>query len=344
LNGWRNRAGGRNLEAGRSLNVEICAPELREAALEVLYRWVPASLRERLIVEVLSEAQRGELDLSGLWVIRWKGGRVAGALLTQALAGNVAAVWAPEVRPSWHRAKLAAALVQSALIELKARGIRLAQAVLDESVGPQAARDLDQGGMPRVTELLYLERETSTPIWCVPGSSQSVSCTAQDSNISFHWLPFEAAIESEFRSVLQATYQGSLDMPELEGARELEDILQGHRSAGQFVSERWQLGRIPGEPQSAAVLLISEIPSRNVWEIIYLGLTPSARGRGLGRKALQHAIELARPYVPRLELAVDVRNIPATRLYESSGFVVRDRRAVHLAILAGRPPDLPSTL
>jgi ribosomal protein S18 acetylase RimI-like enzyme len=323
------------------VQVEVCAPELRGAALEVLYRHVPASLRERLIVEVLSEAQRGEIDLSGLWVVRQKGGRVTGALLTQTLAGKVAAVWAPEVRPSWRRAKLAAALVRSALIELKARGIRLAQAVLDESVGPQAARDLNQGGMPRVTELLYLERETSAPMWSTPKGFQRLAARGPCSSIGFYWRPFEPAMEAEFRSVLQATYQGSLDMPELEGARELDDILQGHRSAGRFVAERWRLGRIPGEPEAAAVLLLAEIPHRDVWEIIYLGLTPAARGRGLGHEALQHALELARAHVPRLELAVDLRNIPATRLYQSSGFVIRDRRAVHLAILGELPPDSP---
>jgi len=324
------------------VHVELCAPELRGAALEVLYRRVPASLRERLIIDVLGEAQRGEIDLSGLWVVRHRGSRVMGALLTQVLAGKVAAVWAPEVRPSWRRAKLAAALVRSALIDLTARGIRLAQAVLDESVGPQASRDLKQGGMPRVTELLYLERETSTPMSSAQGAFPRHAALAPCPNMGFDWRPFEPAIETEFRSVLEATYQGSLDMPELEGARDLDDILQGHRSAGRFVAERWRLGRIPGEPEAAAVLLLAEIPHRDVWEIIYLGLTPAARGRGLGREALQHALDLARPHVKRLELAVDLRNIPATRLYQIGGFVLRDRRAVHLAILSEQSPDFPS--
>jgi ribosomal protein S18 acetylase RimI-like enzyme len=336
LNVWRIRPRSGSHQAGSGLHVEVCAPELRDAALEVLYRRVPVSLRERLIVEVLSEVQRGEIDLSGLWIVRRKDGQVTGALLTQALAGKVAAVWAPEVRPSWRRAKLAALLVQTALLQLQARGIRLAQAVLDESAGPQAARDLNQGGMPRVTELLYLERETSTPMRKMPGLLQNRTSHHSDSNLTFDWRPFEPAVEAEFRSVLQATYQGSLDMPELEGARSLDDIMQGHRSAGRFVAERWRLGRLPGEPEAAAVLLLAEIPGRNVWEIIYLGLTPQARGRGLGREALLHALELARPHVPWLELAVDLRNRPATRLYQSSGFAIRDRRAVHLAIL-GEP-------
>ena len=327
-----------------SPQVEICPQEAREAALEVLYQRIPESLRRHVVAEVLHEAASGKLDLSGLWVAwerTWSftakpNRQIIGAMLTQALAGRAAAVWAPEIRPCFRRAATASVLVRSALSHLRMTGIRVVQAVLDESAGPQAARDLNQGGMPRVTELLYLERETSTPMRKMPGLLQNRTSHHSDSNLTFDWRPFEPAVEAEFRSVLQATYQGSLDMPELEGARSLDDIMQGHRSAGRFVAERWRLGRLPGEPEAAAVLLLAEIPGRNVWEIIYLGLTPQARGRGLGREALLHALELARPHVPWLELAVDLRNRPATRLYQSSGFAIRDRRAVHLAIL-GEP-------
>jgi ribosomal protein S18 acetylase RimI-like enzyme len=324
--------------AGFGPQVVPCPQEARGAALEVLYRRVPAALRDRLIVEVLAEARRGEIDLSGLWVVRERAGRISGALLTQPLAGKAAAVWAPEVRPSWRRAALAAALIQSALADLRVRGFCLAQAVLDESAGPRAARDLIRGGMPRVTELLYLERDTATPLPPATGES----CRGRDSARSwpcsgFEWRPFDPTLDAEFRSVLQATYLGSMDMPELEGARGLDDILEGHRAAGRFVPERWRLGRIPGEPRAGAVLLLAEIPGRDVWEVIYLGLTGAARGRGLGRAVLQHALELARPHVPRLELAADVRNAPAMRLYRAAGFVVRDRRAVHLATFPAPP-------
>jgi mycothiol synthase len=326
--------------AGFGPQITTCPPEGRGAALEVLYRRVPDALRYRLIIEVLDEANRGEIDLSGLWVARERTGRIVGALLTQPLAGKAAAVWAPEVMPSWRRPSLAAGLIQAALADLKARGFRLAQAVLDESAGLRSARDLKRGGMPRVTELLYLERDTSLPL--TMGGSRFARRERADAlggnckSASFEWWPFEPALESEFRTVLHATYAGSLDMPELEGARSLDDILESHRAAGRFIAERWRLGRIPGKPEEASVLLMAEMPGRDVWEVIYLGLTPPARGQGLGRDVLQHAIELARSHVSRLELAVDCRNIPAARLYQSTGFIARDRRTVHLAIL-GEP-------
>ncbi len=299
-----------------------CPAEARPEALEVLYRRMPSSLRGHLIAEVLDDARRGELDLSGLWVAQIRSGRIIGALMTQRLAGKTAAVWPPEVRPSWRRAALAAALVQAALGDLAARGYRLAQAALDESAGPHAARDLIRGGMPRVTELLYLERDTATPL--PPPEALAVD---------FDWRPFDASIEAEFHEVLQATYEGSLDMPELEGARGLDDILAGHPASGLFVPGRWRLGRVPGEPEAAAVLLMAGAPGRDVWEVVYLGLTPAARGRGLGRAAIRHALGLARGHASYLDLAVDLRNTPAVRLYRSCGFVPRDHRSVHLAIL-----------
>ena len=66
-------------------------------------------------------------------------------------------------------------------------------------------------------------------------------------------------------------------------------------------------------------MLLSALPDRDAWEVAYLGLTPPARGRGLGRAALAYALDLARPHTSRLELAVDVRNHPANRLYRAAG-------------------------
>ena len=134
-----------------------------------------------------------------------------------------------------------------------------------------------------VTELVYLERSTKIPL---PRASDS-------STVNLSWRTFDLAQEAEFYELLQSTYKSSLDMPELEGMRSLDDIMAGHRATGQFMPEMWQLGQVPGEAEAAAVLLLAEIPQRDAWEIVYLGLTPAARGRGLGRAVLAHALQLA---------------------------------------------------
>jgi ribosomal protein S18 acetylase RimI-like enzyme len=242
-----------------------------------------------------------------------------GALLSQPLAGRAAAVWAPEVDTVFSRDATAVALVRAALEDLKARGYRLVQALLDESAPKRGAADLEGGGMPHVTDLIYLEGDTRREIAVRPGLPP------------IDWRPFGPDTEAEFRAVLRETYRGSLDMPELEGLRSLDDVLASHRAVGRFVADRWQVGHVRGEPGAAAVLLLSAVPDRDAWEVAYLGLTPSARGRGLGRAVLARAAALARPHAARLELAVDVRNLPAHHLYRNAGLRPFDRRAVHLA-------------
>jgi ribosomal protein S18 acetylase RimI-like enzyme len=298
----------------------LCPPDWRREALALLYRRVDRRLRDRAVADALAEADGGLIDLSGLWVAHRRG-RLVGTLLTQALAGRAAAIWAPEVVEGWGRSTTARRLLASALDHLRAQGLQIAQALLDETAPLRAATDLSRGGLPRVTTLDYLERDTAAPIEGRPPS------------VELAWRPFGPETEADFRAVLQATYAESLDMPELEGVRSLDDVIAGHRAAGRFDPSRWLVGHAPNEPEASAVVLLSEIPDRDAWEVAYLGLTPAARGRGLGLAALEHARRLAAPHVHRLELAVDRRNGPALGLYKAAGFRRFDRRAVHLAIL-----------
>ena len=307
----------------------ICPADLRSEALAVLYRRIPGDLRGEMVNEALAEALAGRLDLAGLWVAqRW--GRLVGALLTHGLAGRAAAVWAPEVEMIWGRAAVAAGLLRAALGDLRSRGFRVAQALVDPSGPATAATDLVRGGLLATTTLTFLERPTRRPF--LP------AFTARAMAPAFRWSALTSETEADFRAVLEATYRESLDMPELDGVRSLDDVMASHRASGRFDPAHWSVGHLDGEPEAAAVLLLTEVPERPVWEVTYLGLTPPARGRGLGRAALLHATEQAHQAgVERIELAVDARNIPARRLYEAAGFVPFDRRIVHLAILNANP-------
>jgi mycothiol synthase len=309
--------------SGSRLEILPCPPGEQAAAVGILYRRAPAPQRPGLVADLLAEAAAGLIDLSGLWIAR-RQGQIVATMLTQALAGRAAALWAPEVEPVWGRAALATALVRAVLDDFRARGFRVAQALVDGSSPRQGAADLARAGLPRVTELIYLGRATATPLPVGPAVPRLA------------WTSLAAATEAEFAAVLQATYIGSLDMPELESLRALDDVLESHRVGGGFDPARWHLGRLETEPDAAALVLLSAPPDRDTWEIAYLGLTPPARGRGLGRLALAYALDRARPHTPRLELAVDVRNHPAGRLYRAAGFIPFDRRAVHVAPLQPR--------
>ena len=64
-------------------------------------------------------------------------------------------------------------------------------------------------------------------------------------------------------------------------------------------------------------------------ELVYLGVVPEARGRGIGRALLAQAMrDTAEMGLPQMGLAVDVANQPAVRLYEEAGFKeIRRRQA-----------------
>ena len=313
----------------RTPPIFACPADLLPDALAVLYRRIPAEFRPQVVADALGEVQAGRLDLTGLWVARRRG-RLVGALLSHTLAGRAAAIWAPEVEAIWGRAALAAGLIRAALEDLGRRGVRVAQALVDPSAPTTTGGDLIRGGLPRVTTLTFLERRTDRPEEPPGGPGPPPP--------SLRWETLGSANEAEFRATLEATYVGSLDMPELDGVRSLDDVIASHRAAGRFDPVRWNIGRVDGEPAAAAVLLLSEVPDRPAWEIAYLGLTPAARGRGLGRAALIRAHRQAHAAgVDRIELAVDARNFPARRLYNTAGFRPFDRRIVHLAVLGRQP-------
>ena len=305
---------------GQRLECRPCPESDRSLALSVLYRRMPEILRPRLVADALNEAKHGGIDLSGLWIAS-KNAKIVGTLLTHALAGRAVAVWSPEIVSVWRRRTVAATLLHSALQDVQQKGFLVAQALVDRTSPRSARGDLSRGGMPCVTQLIYMARATALPLELSPLAP------------SFHWRSYGPETEAEFRQVLNRTYEASFDMPELEGVRSLDDVIAAHRAGGRFDPSLWMIGTLPNEPESAAVLLLTDQPERGLWEISYLGLTPNARGRGLGRMVLAHALETARPNSPRLVLAVDIRNLPASRLYRNAGFVPFDRRAVHLRIL-----------
>ena len=92
------------------------------------------------------------------------------------------------------------------------------------------------------------------------------------------------------------------------------------------------------------MVLASEVEGRG--DLVYLGVVPEARGRGVGRALAAQAIrDTARMGLPVLAVAVDTQNGPAWRLYAGAGFKEVRRRLVffvpreRLAALGGAPDD-----
>ncbi|MFM1866628.1 MAG: hypothetical protein RL591_36 [Planctomycetota bacterium] len=69
------------------------------------------------------------------------------------------------------------------------------------------------------------------------------------------------------------------------------------------------------------VCLMNVTPDGSDAELVYLGLAPEARGKGIGQALLTHGLHAcSRSRCASVSLAVDTRNVFARRLYETNGF------------------------
>jgi ribosomal protein S18 acetylase RimI-like enzyme len=130
----------------------------------------------------------------------------------------------------------------------------------------------------------------------------------------------EAATDAVLLEALEYSYIDTLDCPELCGLRETRDVLASHQDTGEFDPRTWWVLFQRGQPRGCA--LFSNCPELHSAELVYLGLAPELRGRGLGQLMLSKGLEELRQQHPTwaMTLAVDHRNGPALRLYASLGF------------------------
>jgi ribosomal protein S18 acetylase RimI-like enzyme len=124
---------------------------------------------------------------------------------------------------------------------------------------------------------------------------------------------------------MKRSYEGTLDCPRLCGMRTTEDILASHLATGQWDPTLWWIVRGQGEPHGC--MLLSRCPEQDTVELVYLGISPELRGRGLASMLLR----LGRSLLDECDgatwsCAVDEANTPALKLYERHGFVPYARR------------------
>lgn len=230
----------------------------------------------------------------------------------------------PRERPEPSAA--AVELLQSLTADLE--GVRVAQALLElDPPGHQST--FEAAGYERLATLVYLTAPapSAPPPAPLPGFARDLRA-----------LSWSEATRPLFEQAVAETYVDTLDCPGLVGRRPMDEVLAGHRAAGgpgAFAATRWQVFCDASGP--AAVLLLARLPHENTLEVVYLGVCPSWRGRGLGRWLLQLSnLEAFRSGASRVALAADAANRPALRLYRSAGFRTLQRRA---ALACFRSPE-----
>lgn len=247
-----------------------------------------------------------------------RGPKTVGAVMLRRQAGRVAQLWTPRLTAD-EPADTAARLTCEAVRLAADWRCSLVQ-VAPESTSVDPLAPLDAAGFEHFADLLYMVALLETEPEAKP-------------KLDLQLVPFEHGEDDRLAAVIQQTYVGTLDCPRLNGVRNIEDVIAGHRASGEHESDNWYFACREG--RDVGCLLLADHAAARTWELVYFGLIPSVRGHGFGRQLVQSAQWLARRNDARqLVLAVAADNTPAIDAYLASGFVVWDRRPVYLKILA----------
>jgi ribosomal protein S18 acetylase RimI-like enzyme len=239
-----------------------------------------------------------------------------GAAWAQVQPGRVASVWPAVIREE-APAATSDALLAATVEWLGRQGVRLAQVLLAVDASRQRT-ELSAHGFANLADLFYMV--------CLAGRFPD---SEPDSRVQFE--PVSPTAPARLAEIVERTYERTLDCPQLNGVRDVADVLAGYRACGTFDPRRWLIARVVGA--DVGCLLLADHAADDQWEIVYAGLVPEARGRGYGLLMAQHAQGLARAAGrARLVLAVDAANVPAVKMYERAGFVAWDRRSALVRI------------
>jgi mycothiol synthase len=300
------------------LIVEPAGESELSAALEIVFRHHGADEREARVRNGLRLVRQGELNPAGIIVAR-HGEKRLGAVVCLPVPGAGALIWPPQSTSPTNASEIEDYLLEYACSWLRRLGVKLAQCLVLPTEN-YLAQPLLRNGFNHITNLDYLRHELHIPQkWHQAESRYTLQTYAQCNQRLFH-------------DVLLNTYVDTLDCPEVNGVRQIDEIIEGHRAQGFYDPDRWWLAFDASNP--VGVLLLTEVPHWNGWDLSYLGVAPAYRRRGVGRELTRKALlEASQANAGQLTLALDVRNIPASRLYRSMGFRYFDEREVYLAIL-----------
>lgn len=344
----------RTATSGRATALTLEAADVRpvqtdelSSALRLLLGQPHQPADDARVVEFMATALRRRYDLTRMWVavrrdVRESGGassrrptwgatehassdaKCVGGLVYAALPlvqpGGVLVLLTP---PSLDAAFIDAAAVTIAHT-LSADDSRLVQVLVDPDE-PTTAEPFKRCGFEPLATLLYLHRQAS--------ATAVVPAPPIVGGRTLDVVTYSTATHALFRQALLESYVGSQDCPRLSGVRDIEDVLASHRAAGIHDPSLWAV--LVDGAQPAAAVLLSPTEHDASLELVYLGVTPAYRRKGLGRWCLQHAMSMAASRrLERLVVAVDADNAPAIKLYYRFGLQRFHRRLVMFRLSA----------
>lgn len=214
------------------------------------------------------------------------------------------------------------AMLLEDLVECASLEVEIVQAVLTQgelSAAEQSAYEecFQSAGLNLVAELVQIELISPKPILSLPENSSGNSAILLGDGLTLHDAnEFDS---NDFAKIVEETYEGTLDVPELNGIRSTHNTIEGYASCVRESHLPWWVVVENNVPVGCLLLC----PHANeLVELVYLGLIASARGRGLGGRILEFVETWASQHgASRIVAAVDQRNHHALQIYEKAGYV-----------------------
>jgi ribosomal protein S18 acetylase RimI-like enzyme len=282
-------------------------------ALPLLFAIFPAEERPERIAATLAAVDAGRLSLDGL-IWAWCDGQPVAAALWMPQPDGIALVWPPSMPADQAEAEtIADALLIDITARLDAADVSLSQVLID-ALDDREQEQLQRHGYRRQTELFFLGRSLTDPL--------------PERNAEPNWSTTALSDGNDrprFAALVEATYRGTADCPWMNGLRTGAQALDCHQQTGQYDPSLWRIFTIDG--RDAAICLLAEHPEQDAVELVYFGVLPEFRGRGLGRAVVTAALHEGQARGRAvLFLAVDGKNRYANAIYSELGFGELARR------------------
>ncbi len=317
-------------------------PDERRTALAVLLTGRPTP-NDLAVDHFLEFTDQQEMSLDGLWA-SFQGQSIASAAIIIPTAGRAAVVFfSPIITRS--RIEEAAELLETAIRAQNPDSLGLIQSLLD----PTQRHEQDalvHAGFIRLASLVYMRCVCASQTIAAPedgskadsgGDLQGASGDGSGGGIQFDGTSLTALTWQDdrfdvFADAISASYQDTLDCPGLVGLRRIEDIIGGHKAVGRFDPGLWSAFYLDDQP--VGVLLLNPLTDRRELELVYLGIAPPFRNKGLANRLMRHAASLATAQnYTSIHLAVDERNTPAMKLYRGLNYRATARKVAMIYTL-----------
>jgi len=256
------------------------------------------------VTALLAAEKQGKVSFDGLFTAT-RGSRVVSSIWCLSQPGKIGTVWGPGIL-SDEPDTTAEHLVEHAIAHGKQRGCHLLQSLIGQE-NRAAGNLLIRSGFRSITLLSHLEALT-----------EEVHVEPPRNELRF--LRCEDFRSEDFRSLVAQTYEESLDCPEVDGMREIEDVLDGYYATSGRSTYNWYT--LQNGDEAIGVIITAHHAEPQQLELIYFGLLPRFRRLGLGSEIIRFVLQLAQFLGCRSTITgVDQRNAPATTLYRRFGFV-----------------------